>query len=284
MILTTIFITIFVSPFIQWKAGIAPSYVDSVSAPRFLPNELIQDTESSYFAALKEPDPTRRASALDAFAARYPDSPLKIDALEQEIVAYRQKDLLAKEVDAANRLLEAKHSDTLALATIVRWKRFAGGSVDGTEELRKLAENGLKAFDRWTPPKGMSDTAFQSLRTEIAAILHGGAGYAALEMKEFAAARIYYRKAIQWAAHDFINLYQLGTADLEMSPPDMEGFWYVAKAANMAPSYWAKDGMLDYGRKKYRLYLGTEAGWDSIVSSVAGQDAPPPDFASKLPQ
>jgi hypothetical protein len=78
-----------------------------------------------------------------------------------------------------------------------------------------------------------------------------------------------------------MDLSELATADLEMVPPDPQGFWYVAKAISLARQEGninAASGMITYAKAKYRKYHGGEDGWDQIVARAATESGPPIGF------
>ena len=46
-----------------------------------------------------------------------------------------------------------------------------------------------------------------------------------------------------------------------------EGFWFIVKAANLAQGP-TQQQILDYGKKKYIRYHGSEQGWDELVNDA----------------
>jgi hypothetical protein len=59
--------------------------------------------------------------------------------------------------------------------------------------------------------------------------------------------------------------------------------WYIAKAAALAKDNDAAQQRIgDYGKAHYKKYHGSEDGWQELLAVVAGQTAPPPDFAMRI--
>jgi hypothetical protein len=55
-----------------------------------------------------------------------------------------------------------------------------------------------------------------------------------------------------------------------------EGFWFIIKAANLAQGD-GKQQILDYGKKKYMRYHGSEQGWNELVTDATNsQNVMPP--------
>src|SRR5205814_8043857 len=73
------------------------------------------------------------------------------------------------------------------------------------------------------------------------------------------------------------DIYQLGIVCLQMEPMDVSGFWYLAKAINLATAQnnaRAAQGITTYAKAQYRRYHGSEEGWDQYVASAANQAGP----------
>ncbi len=114
-------------------------------------------------------------------------------------------------------------------------------------------------------------------------IFYGGAGFCALQKKDFAGAKDNYLKAVQLDPSNLQDVYQLAVSDLEISPPDLNGFWYGAKAINLAGSNaQARDGISAYVKAKYKNYTGSYEGWDQIVAAAATQAAPPANLVASI--
>ncbi len=121
-----------------------------------------------------------------------------------------------------------------------------------------------------------------NLRKQMASIFQGAAGFAALQAKEYPAARDHYMKAVENDATSLQDVYQLAVADLEMKPLDPNGFWYVARAFQLAQGNAAgQKSIQDYGKAKYRRYHGGEDGWDQLIAAAAKQADRPSDFSIK---
>jgi hypothetical protein len=119
----------------------------------------------------------------------------------------------------------------------------------------------------------------------MAEIFYGAVGFSALQTHDYARARQFYLKSVQLDPQNIQDVYQLAVAELEITPSDPKGFWYIAKAINLArvqnnPA--AVQGIENYGKAKYRKYHGADDGWDKIVASAGNQSEPPGDFARSI--
>lgn len=253
--------------------------VTSLSQQRAGNQKVIRDPVeySAYTAAVNMRDPAQRAIALEAFVRNYPDSIVKIDALEHAMAAYQQSGNQAKLGETAKRVLALQPDSVRALAIITYLDRANG--QDHNEELCVSAQKGLQEMPRWQSPEGIPEPESHKLRTQMAAIFYGALGFCALQKKDYGPARDYYIKALQISPNNMPDSYQLGITDLEMNPIDPTGFWYIAKAMNLAQAQGnsaAGEGMESYARSKYRSYHGSEDGWEQLVRKAASESAPPP--------
>src|SRR5215510_11117797 len=113
--------------------------------------------------------------------------------------------------------------------TFARWPSRLPSLV-----LRSLAERRIRVLPEWRNREHLSEPYFEKLKNQMSVIFHGGAGFAALQRKDFTAARGFYTPAVALDPDDLQNTYQLSVADLEMANLDTRGFWYVARAIQLA--------------------------------------------------
>jgi tetratricopeptide (TPR) repeat protein len=245
---------------------------------------VIQDKAeyTAYMSALKSPDLLQRAGALEAFVRQYPNSIVKFGALEGAMFAYAQANSQAKAAEFAQIILKSDPNHVRALAIMTFVKRFSSAQNDSkaAAEVGSYAERGLKALAGWAKPNGMSDDEYAAARKQAEALLCGGAAYDALFRKNYEAARNYYLKALAIESSNLLDTYQLSIAELEMIPIDINGFWHIGRAIQLARAQnqpAAEQTFANYGKARYRIYHGSDEGWDAMVAQAKGQ-APPPGF------
>ena len=243
------------------------------------------DEYNAYIKALNTGDPVQKAAAMEAFAARYPNSVVHLEALEQAMAAYQQSGNAAKVEDAANRILklDPRQVRALAVVAVLERSRATQGQAEALARLREHAELGLKTLPGWKKPEGIDDAAYRKLRDQMSGIFNGAAGFAALQAKDYAKAVGYYRVAVRLDPGNLQEVYQLAIAELEGTPIDATGFWHIGRAIALAKTNAAAlKNITDYGKAKYRKFHGGEDGWDAIVARAATQNAPPANFAASI--
>lgn len=242
-----------------------------------------QGEYNAYISALNTQDPAQKAAAMEAFIQQYPNSIVKSDALEQLLGAYTATGNNAKVEDTAARILKDDPTNVKSLAIVTDAERRKG-TPDSIAAAGQSAQKGLQALGSWTKPEEMSEADFQRVKNQMAEIFNGAAGFAALQGKDYAAARKSYEESLRRNPNNIQNVYQLAIALLESNPMDLTGFWYGAKALNLAGNNAdAIQTIAPYIKGKYKKYHGKIDDWDKFAATVATQTAPPPpDEMAKL--
>jgi tetratricopeptide (TPR) repeat protein len=239
---------------------------------------------NAFAAAANTQDPTERADALQSFAEKYPKSAVASEALEEALAAWQTLGDNIKVLEVAKELVTADEGNVRALAIVVALDRLsaAQGDTSALDELCLYSTAGMREISMWTKPDKISDDDFARLNKQMNIIFSGAAGYCAMQQRNYSQARDWFTRAFQIDPTNLQDIYQLAIADLELVPIDAEGFWYCAKAIQMAKSSSnasAAGGMESYCKPKYASYHGSDDGWDAILSLSATQSVAPPDFA-----
>jgi hypothetical protein len=237
---------------------------------------------SAYMGAQNIPDPQKKAAAMEAFIAHYPKSILRIDALEQAMAGYQQVRNLPKTEDIATAILQIQPENLRAMAILAFLQRVKATRGDNAalEKSRLYGEKGLSLLPNWTRPEGVTESEFGGMRTTMRNIFSGAVAFAALQAKDYAKAREYYLEAVRPVPINVQDIYQLSIAELEMKPLDVNGFWHVAKAADMIGSGDAitAESIAGYGKARYLEYHGSSEGWDELLAAVRNQRTLPAAF------
>lgn len=264
--------------------GMVQQAFGQAAAPATQKKEIKDPAEyNAYVNAIQQQDPNAKAQALQAFLQTYPNSVMKIDAAEQLMAAYQQAGNAQKMIDAANQVLQMDPNNVRALAILTYTYRATITAQNLQQNLpliTKYATQGEQALPNMPKPDGMSDADFTKLHNELGAIFEGGLGFVALQNKNYADSGKDFRQAVSEEGQPNIaDIYPLAQADLEAKPMNPEGFWFIIKAANLAQGD-GKQQILDYGRKKYIRYHGSEQGWQELVNDATSNSSvmPPQGF------
>jgi hypothetical protein len=240
---------------------------------------------NAYVSAVQQSDPAAKAQAIEAFLQTYPNSVMKEDALVTLMGAYQQAGNASKTIDTAGRVLQANPNNVRALALLAYYYRSlcAQGGADAAKNCDQAAQYGQKGLDALpnTPKaEGMSDADFTKFHNDLTSIFDGAIGFSALQKKDLATASKDLQDAVKNESQPNIaDIYPLATADLEAKPMNPEGFWFAIRAAGLAQGT-GQQQILDYARKKYLRYHGSEDGWADLVKQAQASTSvmPPAGF------
>jgi len=236
----------------------------------------------TYIDALHLKNPAARGAAMERFAARYPGSAAYPDALQQAMAAYQAAGNRDKVVETGERFLKLDPKN-IGVLTILTAIKMNSGTVDGVAEANRFAERGLQLLPGWQSPPGLSKGQFAATRRQITVVFYEAIGLAALMAKDYPAARDALTRAVDNGAGSFADSYRLAVAELEPTPPDPQGFWYVARSITLAKRQNppAVKQIEAYAQTKYKRFHGSPEGWDALVASAAKERTPPKGFTVK---
>ena len=242
---------------------------------------------NAYMTALNTTDPAAKAAAMEAFVNQYPNSVVKIDALEQAMAAYQQGGNQAKVEDTARRVLQINQQNirALAIVTFIDRGKATQGNQAALQQTCSESQTGLQNLPTWQKPEGLTDADFQKLKTQMGNIFEGAAGFCALQAKNFAVAKEHLSKALQIDPTNFGDTFQLAVAELSSNPIQLEGFWHCAKAINLAQSQnnaQGVQGVNNYCKAFYHNYHGNDQGWNEFVQQAGAANAPPANIAQMI--
>ena len=262
-----------------------PAAQTSPSAPAAPQKKEIKDPAeyNAYVGAVQQTDPAAKISGLEAFLTQYPNSVMKEDGLELLMIAYQQTNNPAKMAETAQKLLAVNPCNIRALALIAYSKQTmatAGQNpAQNFADAGQAGEKGLQCLQTATKPEATSAADWEKLKTQTTGIFNAAAGVAAFQAKDYAKAEKYLRAGVQGDPGNLLEVYDLALADLQPGPAenDVEGFYYIARAANLAQGV-GKDQIAKFGKSRYKNYHGSEEGWNELMAQAATTPLPPAGF------
>jgi hypothetical protein len=241
---------------------------------------------NAYVTALNQTSPAAKAQALETFLQQYPNSVVKVSALELLMATDQQLGNSQKVIEVANRLLQADPNNLRALALltyIYRSQAEAGGAnaAQSLTEAGQYAQKGLQAIQTAAKPADVTPADWEKLKTQTQTIFAGALGMSALQQKDYPNAQKYLAMAEQAQPNELRNVYPLALAYLQQKPQDVRGLWYIARAVNLAAGTPAQAQIANYGKRAYTVYHGGDDGWDQLVAQAKSGPEPPAGFAVK---
>ncbi len=209
---------------------------------------------NAYVGAIQQKDPAAQISGLEAFMAQYPNSVMKVAALQTLMQDYQQTGNQQKTIDTATKLVAADPNNVRAMALLAYFDRLKaqGNDPNAKQDLadaKKYGQMGLDALPKFTKPEGTSDADFQKMKDQMAGIFNAAVGLADLTDKDYDDARKDLRAAVDGSPDfqkDFSVVYPLAMAYAGPTPPDpkippdsLNAIWFalLALLALAPPQY-----------------------------------------------
>lgn len=245
---------------------------------------------NAYVGAVQQKDPAAQISGLEAFITQYPNSVMKVAALQTLMQDYQQAGNQAKTVDAATRLVTADPTNERAMFLLAYFDRMKaqGGDANATQDLadaKKYGQMGLDNLSKFTKPDGTSDADFQKMKDQMTGVFNAALGLSALTDKDYDAARKDLRTAVDSSPDfqkDFSVVWPLALAYAGPKPPDpkltpepVNAIWYAARASAIAPPQ-AQAGIEKYAKSLYMKYHGGDDGWTDVLAAAKAGSGPIP--------
>lgn len=238
---------------------------------------------NAYVTALQQTDANAKAQALEAFLQQYPNSVVKLSALELLMSTYQQANNPQKMQDAAQRLLQADPNNLRALALLTYMNRACSASqspnaLQCLNDAGKYGQQGMQALQSAQPSAGVTPEDFAKLKQQVTPIFQGAIGMQALQAKNYPQAAEALTGAVAANPTDLQNVYPLALAYLSQKPIDPRGLFWIARAVALSQGSPAQTQINNFGKASYTKYHGGDDGWQELVQQAASQTTIPPDF------
>jgi len=248
---------------------------------------------NAYVGAIQQKDPAAQISGLEAFMTQYPNSVMKVAALQTLMQDYQQTGNQQKTIDTAVKLVAADPCNVRAMALLAYFDRLKaqGGDANAKQDLadaKKYGQMGLDCLPKFTKPEGTADADYQKMKDQMAAIFNAAIGIADLTDKDYDDARKDLRAAADLNPTDFSIVYPLALAYAGPTPPDpkippdpINGIWYAARASAVAPTPQYQQQIEKYAKNQYIKYHGGDDGWTDVLAQAKASPTQPANFTIK---
>jgi hypothetical protein len=250
---------------------------------------------NAYVGAIGQKD-AAQISGLEAFLAQYPNSIMKVAALQTLMQDYQQAGNQAKTVDAASKLVAADPTNERAMFLLAYFDRLKaqGGDPNAAQDLadaKKYGQMGLDGLPKFAKPDGMSDADFQKMKDQMTGVFNAALGLAALTAKDYDTARKDLRAAVDSSPDfqkDFSVVYPLALAYAGPTPPDpkltpdpINAIWFAGRASVVAPNAQYQQSIEKYARGLYVKYHAGDDGWADVLAQIKANPVQPAGFTIK---
>lgn len=254
--------------------------------------QMSQEEFAKYQACTTATAAAAKATACEDYLKAYPNSAVKVDALQQLLYAYGNSGDEAKTLDAADRVLAVEPDNVRALLMEVYYRRPDADKLTdpaakqaALDKVATYAQTGLNA----TKPKDMSDTDFNAAKATAQPYFESAIADDDLAKKDNADAITALKTEIDAHQADtekpspvLNDVYVLAQAYYTSTPPDyLNCAWYGTRAAAFAPAA-AQAQPAQLAAYCYTKYHGSKDGYDAMQTAVKTNLDPPAGFLAGI--
>ncbi len=251
---------------------------------------------NAYMGAIQQKDPAGQISGLEAYLVQYPNSVMKVAALQTLMQDYQQTNNQAKTIETAQKLVTVDTCNVRALALLSYIDRLKaqGGDANAKQDLvdaQKYGQSGLECLPKFTKPAGTADAEYDKMKSQMDGIFNAAIGIADLTDKDYEGARKTLRAAEDSTPDeqkDFSVVYPLALAYAGPNPPQanvtvdpIDSIWFAARASVVAPNPQYQQQIEKYAKSQYMKYHGGDDGWNDVLTAAKASADPPSGFAIK---
>ena len=255
--------------------------------------QMSQDEYNAYQKGVTATSPAEKAANFEAYLKQYPNSSVKVQALNQILFAYSQTGDEAKTLDAADRLLAVDPSNLRALTFEVYYRKSDADKLPdpaakqaGLDQAASFAQRGLNA----TAPAGSNATEFNTLKTRATPTFESAIADDDLAKKDNAGAITALTAELTTADPKQLTTvgpvlqdeYTLANAYYTSNPPDyLNCAYYAARAGQYAPAP-VNTQIQQLATYCFTKYHGSADGYPAFQTTAQSAVTPPATLASTV--
>lgn len=238
-----------------------------------------------YDAITKDNNPKTKLDKLQQWEKQYPSTEWIKARKQLFLTTYAALNQPKETVDAAKSILADDPKNFSAMYYIMYFTQAlytANQSPDVLDQGEKAANTILSNID--SPPPNVTADQWKGLRPQVELLAHVNLGFIAMQRKNWDAAEAEFQKSLQMNPNNGQVDYWMGfvIASEKKTEKVPTALFYFARAATfdgqgaMAPA--GRQQALDYVKRQYKIYHGSDDGFDKLVAAAKASPAPPADF------
>ena len=246
----------------------------------------------AFQAFIKETDPQKRISLIQAFIEKYgKTSDFLANAYLVEMQAYAQLNKTDEAIASAKKVLAADPNNLAALFYLsysfpYTFKATEANASSELSEAKQHAQHGLQLLQSEQKREGETQEQFEARAKQERGAFNTALGFVAVQQKDYNQAI----KSLEAAAQDEPNnvlVYSLlGQSYYNESPRDInKSIWYLARATTLAQSSNNPnaDRLKKFYDQVYEAQHGSNAGADKVLEQAKSAATIPADFSVAPP-
>lgn len=215
---------------------VSPGWAAQQDKPSYTPAEY-----NAYTACANDKNAQTRAKCLEDFMGKFPQSTLLPYAYQLAYTTYNEAKNYPKVIEYADKLLalgdkvdiasRVQASYTRALIFEYAYNPRDPNSQELLNRTVQASREGHQILAQWPKPETASDEQFVQTKKGVTLQFHLTAGFAALQLKDYATAIQEFNSALALEPNQPVTWYRVGVAYLQRNNgQQMDGIWAIARA------------------------------------------------------
>jgi len=268
----------------------SPAPVPAV-ADQKTPQWKSREEYDAFEAFVKETDPNKRLSLIQAFLQKYPSSDFKGNAYVAEMQTYVQLNESHQAIQAAQNALKADpdNLDALSYLSFTFPYTFKPSDSDSQTQLSQAvsgAKHGLELLQNLQKPPQVTEDQFNTYVKTKRAVFNTAVGFASVQQKNYGQALQSLEAAAQDSPENVLAYSLLGQAYYEQQPRDVnKAIWYLARSVDLAQKSKSPNlqQLQKFYSQVYEAQHGSSAGEEKVLMAAGSSATPPSDFSVAPP-
>jgi tetratricopeptide (TPR) repeat protein len=238
-----------------------------------------------YDAILKDNNPKTKLEKLQQWQTQYPTTEWNAARKQLFLTTYAALNSPKETIDAAKQILADDPKNFSAMYYIMYFTQSMYQQVQSPDVLdqgEKAATTILTNID--TPPANVTADQWKQLRPQVELLAHVNMGFIAMQRKNWDAAETEFKKSLDMSPNNGQVDYWMGfvIASEKKTEKVPTALFYFARAASydgpgaMDPA--GRKQALDYVQRQYKIYHGSNDGFDKLIAAAKSAPAPPADY------
>ncbi|HLG96927.1 MAG TPA: hypothetical protein VKX49_11505 [Bryobacteraceae bacterium] len=242
-----------------------------------------------YDAITKDQNPKTRLDKLQQWEKQYPKTDYEKERQTLLLATYFALQQPKEAAAVAKQILADDPKNFSALYILVTYTQALAGNppnADAMDQGEKAANTLLANLDN--PPPNIAPDQWKSQRPQVEELAHTTIGWVEMQKKNWQTAEDEFQKAMKLDPNSGQLAYYMGTAiasekDVKKMPTAL---FYFARAATYegqgALNPAGRQQVLDYVKRAYKGYHGSDQDFDKLVALAKSSNTPPADIGSTV--
>ena len=262
-----------------------PAYSQSGDAAKGPQKNWKDRAEYDLYAAItQDTNPKTRLEKLEQWASKYPKTDYMTERQTLLVTTHAALNQPKEATQSAKALLETDPNNFTARYYIMYFTQplyAQTQSADALADGERASSAIISSID--TPPANVTAEQWAKLRPDIELLAHVNMGFIAMQRKNWEAAEAEFNKSLQLNPNNGQVDYWLAftiTSQKKVERIPTALFYFARAGTYEGPGAAVPElrkQALDFAKRQYKTYHGSDEGYDNLLAMVKSSSAPPAD-------